>query len=63
MGVSVASVNDCVVGTLQIPARLFILYYQAYKDTVSGATPLTLPSLSSFTDEQLFFIAFGQVGI
>ena len=36
---------------------------QAYKDTVveSGETPQSLPSLTSFTDEQLFFIAFGQV--
>ena len=36
---------------------------QAYKNTVveSGETPQSLPSLTSFTDEQLFFIAFGQV--
>ena len=36
---------------------------QAYKDTVEkqGRTPPSLPSLDSYTDEQMFFIAFGQV--
>lgn len=37
--------------------------FQAYRDTVKrkGMAPPLLPSLTSYTDEQMFFIAFGQV--
>ena len=46
-----------------LPWVLINYSIQAYKDTVEkkGRTPPSLPSLTSYTDEQMFFIAFGQV--